>query len=178
MPVACAAVKHPTQGTGMNHFYDFEAMTIDGDRQPMRAFAGKWVLVVNVASKCQFTNQYQGLESLYRRHRHEGLVILGFPCDQFGQQEPGVESEIKQFCSLTYDVTFPMFAKVEVNGDQAHPLYRHLRQQAKGLLGAEEIKWNFTKFLIDPKGNVQRRYPPAFTPEHIEAEFMTALKVA
>ncbi|HEY9130807.1 MAG TPA: glutathione peroxidase [Dyella sp.] len=161
----------------MTHFYDFDATTIDGDNQPMRGFAGRWVLVVNVASRCQFTNQYQGLEALYRRHRNE-LAILGFPCDQFGQQEPGSEVEIKQFCALTYDVTFPMFAKVEVNGDAAHPLYRHLKQQAKGLLGTEEIKWNFTKFLIDPKGNVVRRYPPAFTPEHIEADLATALQAA
>ncbi|HEX7816521.1 glutathione peroxidase [Dyella sp.] len=161
----------------MSPFYDFDAVTIEGRVQPMRAFAGKWVLVVNVASKCQFTSQYQGLEALYRRHGRD-LVILGFPCDQFGQQEPGSESEISQFCSLTYDVTFPMFAKVEVNGERTHPLYAYLKQQAKGLLGAESIKWNFTKFLVDPAGKVQRRYPPAFTPEHIEADFVGALKVA
>ena len=159
-------------------FHDFEARTIDGAQQAMRSYVGKWVLVVNVASRCKFTSQYQGLEAMHRRYGKDGLVILGFPCDQFGQQEPGSESEIKQFCSLTYDVTFPMFAKIEVNGENTHPLFAYLKQAAKGLLGAEDIKWNFTKFLIDPQGKVVRRYPPAFTPEHIAADMATHLKAA
>jgi glutathione peroxidase len=147
--------------------HDFSAKTIDGKEQPLAAYDGKPMLVVNVASKCGFTPQYKGLEALYRRHKAAGLVVLGFPCDQFGHQEPGDEKEIREFCSLNYDVTFPMFAKVDVNGDGAHPLYRYLKKEATGLLGSEAIKWNFTKFLVDRKGAVVKRYAPTDTPESI-----------
>lgn len=158
----------------MSTIYDIQATTIDGVPQSLRAYAGQWLLVVNVASRCQFTMQYEGLEALYRRYHALGFSILGFPCDQFGQQEPGTESEIKRFCSLTYDVTFPMFAKIEVNGPASHPLYQQLKREAKGLLGVEDIKWNFTKFLVDPQGKVLRRYAPAYTPEFIARDLPEA----
>ncbi|MBS0439565.1 MAG: glutathione peroxidase, partial [Proteobacteria bacterium] len=138
----------------MTSVYDFSARTIDGDEQKLSAYKGKTLLVVNVASKCGFTPQYTGLEALYEKFKDKGVVVLGFPCDQFGHQEPGDEAEIKNFCALTYDVKFPMFAKVEVNGANAHPLYKYLKSQAKGLLGSESIKWNFTKFLVDADGKV------------------------
>jgi len=151
----------------MTTAYDFTARDIDGTEQPLSAWRGKTMLVVNVASKCGFTPQYKGLEELWRSHRDSGVVVLGFPCDQFGHQEPGDEAEIKNFCSTNYDVTFPMFAKIEVNGDNAHPLYKWMKKEAKGLLGTEAIKWNFTKFLIDAEGNVLKRYAPNDTPEKI-----------
>lgn len=151
----------------MTTAYDFSARDIDGTERPLSAWRGKTMLVVNVASKCGFTPQYKGLEELWRSHRDKGLVVLGFPCDQFGHQEPGDEAEIKNFCSTSYDVTFPMFAKIEVNGDNAHPLYKWMKKEAKGLLGTEAIKWNFTKFLIDAEGNVVKRYAPNDTPEKI-----------
>ena len=151
----------------MSTVYDFEAKTIDGSVQKLDAYKGKLVLVVNVASKCGFTPQYKGLEALWRQYKDQGLVILGFPCDQFGHQEPGDENEIKNFCSLTYEVSFPMFAKIEVNGANAHPLYQYLKSAAPGLLGSEGIKWNFTKFLIGKDGQVIERYAPLDTPEKI-----------
>ncbi|MBS0569849.1 MAG: glutathione peroxidase [Proteobacteria bacterium] len=151
----------------MTSIYDFSAKTIDGDEQKLSAYKGKTMLVVNVASKCGFTPQYTGLEELYEKFKDKGLVVLGFPCDQFGHQEPGDENEIKNFCSLTYDVKFPLFAKIEVNGANTHPLYKYLKAQAKGLLGSESIKWNFTKFLIDSDGKVVTRYAPTDTPEKI-----------
>jgi glutathione peroxidase len=151
----------------MTTAYDFSARDIDGNEQSLGAWRGKTMLVVNVASKCGFTPQYKGLEELWRSHREEGLVVLGFPCDQFGHQEPGDEAEIRNFCSTSYDVTFPMFAKIEVNGDSAHPLYKWMKKEQKGLLGTEAIKWNFTKFLIDAEGNVVKRYAPNDTPEKI-----------
>jgi glutathione peroxidase len=151
----------------MTTAYDFSARDIDGNEQSLGAWRGKTMLVVNVASKCGFTPQYKGLEELWRSHREEGLVVLGFPCDQFGHQEPGDEAEIRNFCSTSYDVTFPMFAKIEVNGDNAHPLYKWMKKEQKGLLGTEAIKWNFTKFLIDAEGNVVKRYAPNDTPEKI-----------
>ena len=129
---------------------EIEVKTIDGKAETLAKYAGKTLLVVNVASKCGFTPQYAGLEALWRKYRDRGLVILGFPCDQFCHQEPGTEEEIQAFCSRTYGVTFPMFAKVDVNGAGAHPLYRHLKKEAPGLLGTEAIKWNFTKFLVAP----------------------------
>ena len=159
----------------MASVYDFTAKTIDGDEQSLAEFRGKPMLIVNVASKCGFTPQYTGLEALWRKHRQDGLVILGFPCDQFGHQEPGDEDEIRNFCSLNYDVSFPMFAKVDVNGDGAHPLYRHLKKEAKGLLGTEAIKWNFTKFLVDRNGQVVKRYAPTDTPESIGKELAKVL---
>jgi glutathione peroxidase len=150
--------------------FDFEVTTINGVRQTMEQYRDKVLLIVNVASKCGFTPQYAGLEELYRRHREEGFAVLGFPCDQFGHQEPGNEQEIQNFCSLTYQVSFPMFAKIQVNGDQTHPLYSFLKAARKGLLGSEAIKWNFTKFLVDRKGNVVERYAPTATPDSIEKD--------
>ena len=133
--------------------YDFEVTTIDGVRERLDVFRGKTLLIVNVASRCGYTPQYRGLEALYRRHQANGFVVLGFPCDQFGRQEPGTDAEIQEFCSVTYDVTFPMFSKIKVNGADAHPLYKFLKSQKKGIFGLEGIKWNFTKFL----GRSQRR---------------------
>ena len=150
--------------------HDFKARTIDGKDQSLDAYRGKTLLIVNVASKCGFTPQYKGLEAMYRKHRDHGLVILGFPCDQFGHQEPGNENEIQSFCSTTYDVTFPMFAKVEVNGDNAHPLYKHLKSESPGVLGSEGIKWNFTKFLVDKNGAVVKRYGSVDSPDKIEKD--------
>jgi glutathione peroxidase len=154
----------------MTTVYDFSAKTIDGEEQPLEAYRGRPLLIVNVASQCGFTPQYAGLEALYRKHRERGFVVLGFPCDQFGHQEPGDEAEIRQFCSLNYDVTFPLFAKIDVNGAGAHPLYAFLKREAKGLLGSESIKWNFTKFLVGRDGRVVRRYAPTDTPESIDAD--------
>lgn len=159
----------------MTSVYDFSAKTIDGDEQNLDAYRGKAMLVVNVASKCGFTPQYTGLEALYEKLKDKGLVVLGFPCDQFGHQEPGDEAEIKNFCSLTYDVKFPMFAKVDVNGANTHPLYKYLKQEAKGLLGSQSIKWNFTKFLIDKNGKVIKRYAPTDTPAGIEKDVAAVL---
>jgi len=147
--------------------YDFAATSIDGSEQSLAGYKGKTLLVVNVASKCGFTPQYKGLETLYREYKDKGLVILGFPCDQFGHQEPGDEDEIKNFCSLNYDVSFPMFAKIKVNGDDAHPLYKYLKNEQGGLLGMDFIKWNFTKFLVDKSGKVVKRYAPTDTPASI-----------
>ena len=159
----------------MTQVYDFKATTIDGDEQSLADYKGKTMLIVNVASKCGFTPQYKGLEDLYEKFRDQGLVVLGFPCDQFGHQEPGDEEEIKNFCSLNYDVQFPLFAKIEVNGTDTHPLYKYLKSQAKGLLGSEAIKWNFTKFLVDKDGNVVRRFAPTDTPKGIEKDVVAAL---
>jgi glutathione peroxidase len=151
----------------MTTAYDFSAKTLEGSDISLDAYRGKAMLVVNTASKCGFTPQYTGLEKLWRQYQDKGLVVLGFPCDQFGHQEPGDEAEIKNFCSLTYDVTFPMFAKVEVNGANAHPFYKWLKSEKAGLLGLEGIKWNFTKFLVDKDGKVLKRYAPTDTPEKI-----------
>ena len=159
----------------MTTVYDFTARAIDGAERSLSDYRGQPLLIVNVASRCGFTPQYAGLEALYRKHAGEGLVVLGFPCDQFGHQEPGDEAEIRAFCSTRYDVTFPMFAKIEVNGPEAHPLYQHLKQMAKGLLGTEGIKWNFTKFLIDRNGAVVKRYAPTDTPESIEKDLAGVL---
>jgi glutathione peroxidase len=153
----------------MTTAYDFSATTIDGEEQPLSAYDGKPLLVVNVASKCGFTPQYAGLEKLHREFVDAGLVVLGFPCDQFGHQEPGDEAEIKEFCSLTYDVTFPMFAKIDVNGDDSHPLYEWLKQEQRGLLGGR-IKWNFTKFLVDRSGQPVQRYAPNTVPEDLRRD--------
>ena len=159
----------------MTTVYDFTARAIDGAERSLSDYRGQPLLIVNVASRCGFTPQYAGLEALYRKHAGEGLVVLGFPCDQFGHQEPGDEAEIRAFCSTRYDVTFPMFAKIEVNGPEAHPLYQHLKQTAKGLLGTEGIKWNFTKFLVDRNGSVVKRYAPTDTPESIEKDLAGVL---
>ncbi|MFI4970310.1 MAG: glutathione peroxidase [Lysobacterales bacterium] len=151
----------------MTSIYDFSAKTIDGDQRKLDAYRGKTMLIVNVASKCGFTPQYEGLEKLHEKFEGRGLVVLGFPCDQFGHQEPGDEAEIRNFCTLNYAVKFPLFAKIEVNGANAHPLYKYLKHEAKGLLGSEAIKWNFTKFLVDSNGDVVKRYAPTDTPESI-----------
>lgn len=143
---------------------DISLQTIDGQTQTVADYQGKTLLVVNVASKCGFTPQYKGLEELHQRYKDKGLVVMGFPCDQFGNQEPGDEAEIQQFCGLTYDVTFPMFAKVNVNGGDAHPLFKALKKAAPGLLGSEGIKWNFTKFLVGADGQTVKRYAPTDTP--------------
>ncbi len=148
--------------------YDFEVTTIEGQKTTLASYKGKALLIVNVASKCGFTYQYEGLEKLYKTYKDKGLVVLGFPCNQFSEQEPGNEEEIKNFCSLTYDVTFPMFSKIDVNGEKAHPLYLCLKKQQSGFLGSEAIKWNFTKFLVDKEGNIVDRFAPATKPESLE----------
>ena len=152
----------------MTDVYDFTAETIGGAPAPLADYRGKVLLIVNTASKCGFTPQYEGLEALYRKYRDRGLVVLGFPCNQFGAQEPGDAEEIKNFCSLTYDVDFPMMRKIDVNGPKAHPLYVWLKSQKKGLLGTEGVKWNFTKFLIDRSGRVVDRFAPATSPKALE----------
>jgi len=146
---------------------DFTLPLLDGTPQPLAEFAGKVVLVVNVASKCGLTPQYAGLEALYRRYRDQGFVVLGFPCNQFAEQEPGSAEEIAQFCSLTYDVSFPMFGKIDVNGADEHPLYTWLKRSAPGVMGTEGIKWNFTKFLVGRDGLVVERFAPTDEPESI-----------
>ena len=159
----------------MTTLYDIEAKMIHGETRSLRDYAGKALLVVNVASKCGFTPQYTGLETLYKKYADKGLEILGFPCNQFGAQEPGSESEIATFCSTTYGVSFPMFAKVDVNGDGAHPLFKLLKHEAPGVLGTEAIKWNFTKFLVDRNGKVVRRYAPSDAPQSLEKDIEAVL---
>jgi len=159
------------------NIYDFSVPSIDGDSRSLSLYSGKVLLIVNVASKCGFTPQYTGLEALYRKFSGRGFEVLGFPCDQFGHQEPGDEAEIKKFCSLTYDVTFPMFAKIKVNGGDADPLYRYLKEARPGLLGLEAIKWNFTKFLVGKNGEPIKRYAPADKPESLAADVEAALLV-
>lgn len=171
------APKH-ARGLTVSQIYDFEVQTIDGNTETLSSLRGRVLLIVNVASKCGFTPQYEGLEKLYRKYREKGLVILGFPCNQFGGQEPGAESDIKSFCSLTYGATFPMFTKVDVNGDKAHPLFQFLKKEEKGILGTEAIKWNFTKFLVSRTGQVLKRYAPTTTPESLAGDIESALKTA
>jgi glutathione peroxidase len=154
---------------------DIPLKSIDGKPAALADFAGQTLLIVNVASQCGFTPQYAGLEVLHRRFRARGFSVLGFPCDQFGHQEPGDEAEIRNFCSLNYDVTFPMFAKIEVNGDNAHPLFKALKRDAPGLLGTQAIKWNFTKFLVDRECRVVRRYAPSDKPEKLAGDIEAAL---
>jgi len=149
--------------------YDFAAETLDGKPAALADYRGQVLLIVNTASKCGFTPQYEGLEALYRKFKDRGLVILGFPCNQFGAQEPGDAAEIANFCSLTYDVSFPMMGKIDVNGPKAHPLYAWLKGEKKGILGTEGIKWNFTKFLIDREGKVAGRFAPTATPQSLES---------
>jgi len=148
--------------------YDISARDITGTERPLADYRGKVLLVVNVASRCGFTPQYTGLEALYRKYHDRGFEVLGFPCNQFGSQEPGSEADIQGFCSTTYDVTFPLFAKVDVNGADAHPLYRLLKGEKPGILGTEAIKWNFTKFLVDRQGEVVKRYAPTDKPEDLD----------
>ncbi len=150
--------------------YDFKVTDIKGNEQSMADYRGKVLLIVNTASKCGFTPQFEGLQALYKDLADRGLEVLGFPCNQFMNQDPGNEDAISQFCSLNYGVEFPMFAKIEVNGPDAHPLYRFLKQSAKGVMGSEKVKWNFTKFLVGRDGQVIRRYPPTAKPESIRAD--------
>jgi glutathione peroxidase len=149
--------------------------TLDGKAQTLKDYNGQVLLVVNVASRCGFTPQYTGLEVLYRKYRERGFAVLGFPCNQFGHQEPGDAAEIQTFCSTSYEVSFPLFAKVDVNGANAHPLYAYLKEQRPGILGTEAIKWNFTKFLVNRKGEVVKRYAPTDKPESIDAEVAALL---
>ncbi|QYK00423.1 glutathione peroxidase [Shewanella psychrotolerans] len=155
--------------------YDFSVTRIDGSEQPMSDFKGKVLLIVNTASKCGFTPQYKALQALYDSYGPEHFAVLGFPCNQFGKQEQGDESQISQFCELNFGVNFPLFAKIEVNGDGASPLYRYLKKQAKGLLGSESIKWNFTKFLVNSDGEVLERFAPTTTPESLEQKIKSLL---
>ena len=150
--------------------YKFSAPLLDGRVVGLDTLKGQVLLIVNTASQCGFTPQYAGLEALYRRYRDRGFEVLGFPCNQFGRQEPGTELEIGTFCERNYGVSFPMFAKIEVNGPEAHPLYQFLKKQRRGLLGTERIKWNFTKFLVDRQGRVVRRYGSSTKPEEIAQE--------
>lgn len=148
--------------------YDFEAMNMKGQLQPLSDYKGDVMLIVNTASKCGFTPQFEGLEKLHNAYKDRGLAILGFPCNQFGKQDPGSNEEIQEFCQLNYGVSFPMFAKVDVNGKDAHPLFQYLSKEAPGLLGSKAIKWNFTKFLVDRDGRVVERFSPQATPAEIE----------
>lgn len=154
---------------------EIDVRAIDGTKQKLGAYAGQVLLIVNVASRCGFTPQYAGLESLYRRHHDRGFAVLGFPCDQFGHQEPGDEAEIRQFCAVNYAVSFPLFAKINVNGADAHPLYKFLKESRPGILGTEAIKWNFTKFLVGRDGGVLKRYAPTDKPEGLEGDVTAAL---
>lgn len=155
--------------------YDFTANRLEGTPQSLSDYRGQVLMIVNVASQCGFTPQYTGLEELYRRYRDRGFAVLGFPCNQFGSQEPGDANEIKNFCSTKYDISFPLFAKIDVNGEHAHPLYQYLKRRQPGLLGTEAIKWNFTKFLIDRDGQVLRRYAPKDAPESLTSDIEAAL---
>lgn len=159
----------------MTTAYEFDAATLDGAVRRLADYRGKVLLIVNVASKCGFTPQYAGLEALWREYGGQGLVVLGFPCDQFGHQEPGDADAIRNFCSLTYDVGFPMFAKIEVNGGNAHPLWKWLKDEKGGLLGFDAIKWNFTKFLVGRDGRVLKRYAPTAAPGSIAEDIEAAL---
>ena len=155
--------------------YDFEARQIDGKDIALSAFKGQVMLIVNTASKCGFTPQFGGLEELHKAYADKGLAVLGFPCNQFGSQDPGANSDIAEFCQLNYGVSFPMMGKVDVNGPQAHPLYKWLSAEAPGLLGSKSIKWNFTKFLVGKDGQVIRRYAPTDKPAGLAKDIETAL---
>ena len=164
--------KEPT----VQSIYDFKVKTIEGRETTLEAYRGKVMLIVNVASKCGYTPQYEGLEALYKKYKEKGLVILGFPCNQFASQEPGSEKEIQNFCRVNFDVTFPLFAKIKVNGEQTHPLYQYLKTQKTGLLGTEGIKWNFTKFLVDREGKVVDRFGSSTKPKSLEKDIKKLLK--
>lgn len=159
----------------MTNIYDFEAETIRGESKTLGDFKGKVVLIVNTASKCGFTPQLEGLEALHKAYSEEGLVIAGFPCNQFGHQDPGANDEIQEFCQVNYGVSFQMFAKVDVNGSDAHPLFQHLKKEAPGVLGSKNIKWNFTKFLVDREGNVVKRFGSSTKPKDIEKDIKALL---
>jgi len=153
-----------------SNVYDFTCQTTAGKDQPLSDYQGKVLLVVNTASKCGFTPQFAGLEEMYEKYRDQGLEILGFPCNQFGKQDPGTNDEIQEFCQLNYGVSFPMFGKIEVNGSGTDPLFKHLKKEAPGALGSQRIKWNFTKFLINADGEVVKRYAPTVKPKDIEKD--------
>jgi glutathione peroxidase len=159
----------------MSSVHDFKAKAIDGTEQALAQYKGQVLLIVNVASECGFTPQYEGLEALYRKHKGEGFAVLGFPCNQFGAQEPGSEAQIQKFCTTNFKVTFPLFAKIDVNGPDTHPLFAYLKSTEPGMLGTEGIKWNFTKFLIGRDGLPVKRYAPATKPEAIDADVTAAL---
>jgi len=159
----------------MTTVYDFSAKTLSGEEKSLGDYRGQVLLIVNTASKCGFTPQYEGLEKLYEKLHDKGLTILGFPCNQFGSQEPGTESEIGAFCQKNYGVSFPMFSKVDVNGADAHPLYKYLKKEERGVLGTEGIKWNFTKFLVDREGNPVERYGSTTKPEDLEGDILKLL---
>jgi glutathione peroxidase len=163
-------------GDTMKDIYDFNVATITRNEQSMEIYKDKVLLIVNVASKCGFTPQYEGLEKLYKSYKDQGFEILAFPCNQFGGQEPGAEKQILNFCRTNFDVTFPLFAKIEVNGEHTHPLYVYLKDKAPGILGTKSIKWNFTKFLIDRQGNVITRYGSSTKPEEIAKDIEKLLK--
>lgn len=160
----------------MNELYDIPLTRIDGSQTSLAEYRNKLLLIVNTASRCGFTPQYAGLEALYQKYKDDGLVVLGFPCNQFGAQEPGDETQIAGFCEVNYGVSFPMFAKVDVNGAHAHPLFVALKQQAKGLLGSESIKWNFTKFIVGRNGQALHRYAPLTSIASIDPDIATLLK--
>ena len=151
----------------MSNLYDITCQRINGEDESLANYQQKVLLIVNTASQCGFTPQFQGLETLFQQFASQGFEVLGFPCNQFGSQDPGSEKDIQDFCQMNYGVSFPMFAKIEVNGPNTHPLYQHLKNQAPGLMGSEAIKWNFTKFLVDQSGTVQDRFAPTTKPEDI-----------
>lgn len=159
----------------MTKITDFEVKAADGSTAALSAYRGRVLLIVNTASQCGFTPQYAGLEALHRRYRERGFEVLGFPCNQFGAQEPGDAAEIASFCSLTYDVTFPVFAKIDVNGGNADPLFERLKKDAPGLMGSKAVKWNFTKFLVNREGQTVRRYAPTTKPEDLAADIEALL---
>ncbi len=159
-----------TQEVRMNSIYDFVVNDIDGQEVKLSDYQGKALLIVNVASYCGYTKQYSGLEAIYKKYKDKGFEILAFPCNQFGNQEPGTNEEIKQFCSSKFDVTFKLFDKIDVNGDGAHPLYIYLKNEKPGIMGTKDIKWNFTKFLIDKNGKIVERFGSNKTPEEIAPE--------
>ena len=157
------------------NIFDFKAKLTDANEVSLSNFKGKTLLIVNTASACGFTPQYEGLENLYKKYKDDGLVILAFPCNQFGKQEPGSDAEIKEFCDLKFNITFPLFSKIEVNGDGTHPLFQYLKEALPGLMGSKAIKWNFTKFLVDKEGKPVKRYAPTDTPESIEKDIAAIL---
>lgn len=159
----------------MDIIYTIPLKTIDGKEVDLSGYVDKVMLIVNTASKCGFTGQYKGLEELYKKYKDKGLVILGFPCNQFNHQEPGSESEISKFCELNYGVTFPMFSKIDVNGDNTHPLFQELKQRAPGILGTQAVKWNFTKFLVARHASTIKRFASATSPEAIEKKIKELL---
>ena len=158
-----------------NTVYEYTCQTPAGEKKSLKDYEGKVLLVVNTASKCGFTPQFGGLEEMYEKYKDKGLEILGFPCNQFGKQDPGTDDEIQEFCQLNYGVNFPMFGKIEVNGNNADPFFKHLKKEAPGALGSQGIKWNFTKFLIDAQGNVVKRYAPTVKPKDIEKDILKLL---